>query len=370
MLDIKIYGTETPTYELAKSKMQDFMSLAGLEYSMDEITDVQKIMKAHIKSVPSFLINGNRLFEIKPNGHFNETLRFAIQSVLQTYNYGNMTKILVPTDFSEASYNAYNFAHNLVKGLNGVIKLTHIYYPSSVDVQQFTALDEEAEKVHRDKLDTLVNTLNRDWIGSFLSEPMVEGLFKIGFPGMELENLTKDENTILVMGTTGSGDAFKRVFGSLSMDMIESSHCPLFLIPPDKTYQHTKELVLLSESLKNDAMHLLYLGDLCTKLGINLRIVHLKTKHEDDYDLSDAIQILNNYFPNLNYLFDIFDSDDVFDSVKKLITESESNIVALSVKKRNFFEKIFHKSVTEFAALNSVCPILILPQEPFKSLEI
>jgi nucleotide-binding universal stress UspA family protein len=327
-------------------------------------------MEDHIKSVPSFLVDDHKLYEIKANGQFNESLRFAIQSVLKVYNYGTMIKIIVPTDFSEASFNAYNFAHQLVKSLKGVIKLTHIYYPSSVDVQQFTALDEEAEKVHREKLDNLVETLNRDWIGSFLSEPMVEGVFKIGFPGMELESLTKEENTVMVMGTTGLGDAFKRVFGSLSMDMIENSHCPLFLVPPDKTFPAAKELILLSESLKNDASHLLYLGDLCQKLNIHLRIVHLKTDKEDEYDLADAIKILENYFPDLNYIFDVFDTRDVFDSVLKIITESESNIVALSVKKRNFFERIFHKSVTEFAALHSVCPVLILPQEPVVSIEI
>lgn len=370
MVDIKIYGTETPSYELAKKKLCEFLDSAGLQYNLKEITDIKEIIKDHIKSVPSILLNNNRLFEIKPNGQYNESLRQAIQTILQTYNYGDMTKIIVPTDFSEASFNAYNFAHQLVKGLKGVIKLTHIYYPSSVDVQQFTALDEEAEKLHKERLFGLVDSLNKDWIGSFMDEPIVDGVFKIGFPGMELETMSKEENSVMVMGTTGSGDAFKKVFGSLSLDLIESSKCPLFLVPPDRTFQPIKELILLSESLKNDTMHLLYLGDLCTKLNINLRVVHLKTKEEDTFDLSEAINILKNYYPQLNYIIDVFDTKDVFESVKRLVTESEHNIVALSIRKRNFFERFFHKSVTEFAALNSICPILILPEEPIKPLEI
>jgi len=370
MIDIKIYGTVTPSYELAKEKLCRYLEQAGLEYNLKEITEIKEIIQNHVKSVPSILFNDNKLFEIKPNGQYNETLRKAIQTVLQTYNYGDMTKIIVPTDFSEASFNAYNFAHQLVKGLKGVIKLTHIYYPSSVDVQQFTALDEEAEKLHKDKLDKLVDSLNKDWIGSFMNEPMVDGVFKIGFPGMELESMSKEDNSVMVMGTTGNGDAFKKVFGSLSLDMIESSKCPLFLIPPDRTFQPIKELILLSESLKNDTIHLLYLGELCTKLGTNLRVVHLKTKEEVVYDLTEAISILKNYYPKLNYIIDVYDTKDIFESVRKLVNESEQNIVALSIRKRNFFEKFFHKSVSEFAALNSICPILILPEEPLKPLEI
>ncbi len=370
MVNIKLYGTSTPSYQLVKTKLCKYLEAAKFDYVMEEVTDIKDIIKDHVKSVPSVLLNNNRLFEIKPNGEFNSSLRNTIQSILLTYNYGQMTKIIVPTDFSEASYNAYNFAHHLAKNIDGMLKLVHIYYPSSIDVQQFTVLDEEAEKLHRKKLDDLVVTLNKDWMGSFLEEPMVDGVFKIGFPGMELQSLTESENTIMVMGTTGSGDAFKKVFGSLSLDMIENSKCPLFLIPPDKKYVPSKELVFLSESLKHDAQHFLNLGQLCVQLGVNLRIVHIKTHNDESYDVQDALDILKNYFPQLNYIIDIFDSKDIFESVNQIVNESENNIVALSVKKRNFFEKIFHKSVSEFAALNTICPLLILPETPQKYLEV
>ncbi|MBL0027184.1 MAG: universal stress protein [Saprospiraceae bacterium] len=161
-----------------------------------------------------------------------------------------MTKILVPTDFSDASNNAYNFANHLSKDLTGVLLLTHIYYPTSTDVNQFVVINEEAEKIHREKLDSLVNTLNQDWIGSFVKEPFIEGVFKVGFPRVELTEMSKQSDTIMVMGTTGSGDNFKKVFGSLSLDMIDHCYCPLFLVPPGAAYSKIDEIVYLSETLK------------------------------------------------------------------------------------------------------------------------
>lgn len=359
MLDIKIYGTGTPGYQLAKLKLEDFLHTAGMDFELHEVTKIPDIIHDNISSVPAVRVNGDFLYEMKPNGHYNQSLREAIQGILKMDNYGKMLKIVVPTDFSEASMNAYNFGHHLAKEMNGVIKLAHIYYPTSADVNQVVVMSDGAELVHQERLTKLVDSLNQDWIGSFVSEPMVEGVFKIGFPKLELIELSKQENTIIVMGTTGTGDAFKKVFGSLSLDLIDDCYCPLFLVPPSATFPSTMEIVYLSEDLKNDSLHLLYVGKLCVNIGANLTLVHFRNSDEE-FDVADTIQLLQNYYPDLKYHIDIQDTNDVFESVKTLVTSSNEKLVILSTKHRNIFQNLFHKSMTEFAVLNSICPILVL----------
>jgi len=360
MIDIKIYGTGTPSYQLAKTKVLERLSDAGLEYHLEEITKITDIMLDNIESVPALKVNDKLLFEIKPNGNYNRSLREAIQNILKIDNYGKMTKILVPTDFSEASYNAYNFANHLAKDIEGVLLLTHIYYPTSTDVNQFVVINEEAEKIHREKLEKFVQSVNQDWIGNFVTEPLIEGVFKVGFPRMELTEMSKEPNTIMVMGTTGSGDTFKKVFGSLSMDMIDNSYCPLFLVPPGAAYSKIEEIVYLSEDLKNDSLHLLYAGRLCVKTGADFRLVHFRNKTNDDYDVADTIKIMESYFPEVKYHIEIIDTQDLFSGIENLVTENNNNLVVLSTKHRNIFKNLFHKSVTEFAALHATSPLLIL----------
>jgi nucleotide-binding universal stress UspA family protein len=360
MIDIKIYGTKTPGFQLAKVKLKEVLDNAGMQYHISEITKISEIMHDHVSSVPAVKVNDKLLFEIKPNGHYNASLRMAIQGILKLDNYGNMTKIIVPTDFSDVSMNAYNFAHHLAKDVSGVILLTHIYYPTSTDVNQFVAINEAAEKVHQDKLNEMVSSLNQDWIGSFVEEPMVEGQFKVGFPVLELVELSKEKGAIMVMGTTGAGDAFKKIFGSLSLDMIEKSYCPLFLVPPGAGYSALKRITYLSEDLKNDTLHLLFAGKLCEKTQSEFRLIHFRNKQDDDYDVSDTIQILENYFPELKYHVEIIDTTDLFSSVKDLVTKDVDDLIVLSTKHRNIFQNLFHKSMTEFAALNTISPLLIL----------
>lgn len=368
MLDIKFYGTETPSYQLAKSKLTEILDEAGIGYNLEEVNKITSIIHDEIKSVPAVKVNNQLLFEIKQNGHYNSSLREAIQSILKIKNYGNMLKIIVPTDFSEVSLNAYNFANHLAKELTGIVLLTHVYYPTSTDINQFVVINEEAEKIHREKLNNLVKSFNQDWLGSFVTEPMVEGVFRIGFPRMELSEMSKDKDTILVMGTTGEGDAFKKIFGSLSLDMIDNAHCPLFLVPPSSGFSNVKEVTYLSEDLKNDTVHLLYVGRLCAKMSLDFRLVNFhKTTSEGEYDISNTIKIMESYFPEVRYHIDIIDTNDIFTEVKDLVTSSPDNLIVLSTKHRNIFQNLFHKSLTEFAATHSISPLLILSDKSVES---
>lgn len=371
MLDIKIYGTATPSYQLAKSKLTEILNDAGIGYKIEEVTKITEIIHDDIKSVPAVKVNNELLFEIKPNGHYNSTLREAIQNILKINNYGKMLKIIVPTDFSEASLNAYNFANHLAKELTGVILLTHVYYPTSTDINQFAVMDEEVEKIHREKLDNLVKSFNQDWLGSFVTEPLIEGVFKVGFPRMELSELSKEKDTILVMGTTGEGDAFKKVFGSLSLDMIDNSHCPLFLVPPDSGFTDVKEITYLSEDLKNDTLHLLYVGRMCAKMGLDFRLVNFhKMGSSQPYDVSNTIKIMESYFPEVKYHIEVVDTDDIFGEVKHLVSSVKDNLIVLSTKHRNIFQNLFHKSISEFAAIHSLSPLLILSDKSVESEKI
>lgn len=360
MLKIKIYGTESPSYQLAKTKLVAFLNHAKISYDLQEVTKIHEIMEDNIVSVPAVKVNDELLFEVKPNGNYNASLREAIQNILRLQNYGMMTKIVVPTDFSEASLNAYNFAHRLAKKLSGVIKLTHIYYPTSTDVNQFVVINDDVEQIQKDLLNEYVNSFNQDWIGNFVEEPLVEGVFKVGFPVMELKDMSKEKDTILVMGTTGEGGAFKKIFGSISMDMIEKSHCPLFLVPPDAGVSNISKITFLSEDINQDAAHLKIALRLCSGHDTSFSIVHFKQGGNVSTDEATIRSIVDKNMEGVPYEVEIISDQNVFDGIKEIITRDVNELVVLSTKHRNIFQNIFHKSVTEFAALNSISPLLIL----------
>ncbi|MBK9150091.1 MAG: universal stress protein [Saprospiraceae bacterium] len=360
MLHIKIYGTGTAGFEMVKTKIREYLVAAQVDFELQEETNVNNFIKESVQSVPAVRINGEDLIEIDSNGGFNQTLRNAVQEIMRKVNYGNMTKIIVPTDFSEPSFNAYNYANGLAKDLGGVIVLTHVYFPSSADLNEFTIPNNDLENVHRKKLQELVKSVNQDWIGEIMHEPMVESDFRIGFPKTELTELSEQKNVMMVMGSTGEGDAFKKVFGSLSTDMIKSAKCPLFIIPPGATYQTPKSVVFASGSVKTDSNNIFDTAKMCSKFGADLKVLHVHTG-ENEYDEQAVHEMLKANFPVLNFDIRIIRAEKILDGLALCLKETDHDIVAFTKVHRNFLAELFHESISEHFALYSKKPLLIFP---------
>jgi nucleotide-binding universal stress UspA family protein len=361
MLDIKIYGTGTPSYQLAKTKLTEALQNANISYKLQEITNVEEIIRDHVDSVPAVCVNDRHLFQMKPNGQYNKTLRETIQKVLQLGKYGSMKKIIVPTDFSDASFTAYNFANSLARKINAVLLLTHVYHPVSTDIQQLVAVNEEAERVREDKLQGFVSSLNQDWIGNFITEPLVEGVFRVGFPRMELKDLSRLENALMVMGTTGEGGLLKKYFGSLSLDMMKEVHCPLFLVPPLATYQDMSRVIFFSEDLSSDSNHLLYVAGLAVAMECPLSLMHFSV-HGEEYNLQDTLNLIQRFYPELEFVIDVVDTNQVITSLDEFLQDQNKYLLVLSTGHKNLFEKFFHRSISDYTVIHSHCPVLVLNQ--------
>lgn len=363
MLDIKFYGTETPSSQLAKSKIKDYLERASIDFRIQEIVDVNVFIQQNIDSVPSLMVNDQHYFKIEKDEKFNASLRSVIRALMKLENYGRAPKIYVPTDFSETSINAYSYAHHLAKDIHGIILLTHIYLPFVAEVNQEVGFDQNLEEEHLMKLKQLTDVVNKDWLGSFIHEPITEEVFKVGFPSSEIEEISKEPNAMIVMGTTGSNDTFKKLFGSLSLDLVEKVHCPMILVPPRAKYSLSDEMVFCSEKLNDDTIHLLFLGKLALSLNATLKLVHFHTLGSKPYDISNAIQLLENYYPTLSYHIDIEDVEDPLKGLEAIVTNASYKLVVLSRPHKNIFQRLFHKSRTEFAAQHCACPLMILTEK-------
>ena len=362
-LQLKVYGTGSSSHQLVKTKLVENLERANITYDLSEVENVNAIISEGIMSIPAIKVNGTDLYEIKPNENYNQSLRNSIQAIMKKCDYGELTKIIIPIDFSDSATNAYYYANNLAKHMAAMLQITHIYYPMSTEMNEYVALDSGGEEFHKNQLNDFVKSVNQDWIGSFMTEPMIEGIYKIGFPKVELLELSHQKNAIIMMGTTGKGDVFKKLFGSLSLDIMEHSHCPVWLIPPGVSFQKITEITYLSEDLKNDNLHLLFIGNLCLLLGARLKVLHFQTSNDTPYNVPDAIGIIENYFPDLQYHIEVDEVDTVSSAMDTLLSSASLEVLVMSTKHRNVFQNLFHNSLTEHASMNIKVPLIILGHE-------
>ena len=160
-----------------------------------------------------------------------------------------MKKILVPTDFSENSKCALNYAIELAEQLNALITVVHVYHPSINNMNEYMIItDNELESISRDRLNEFVKNKKSERQNKVTVMDRIEQKLEIGFATEKLVNMSKSgEYDMIVMGATGSTGLLEKVFGKVSLHVAKSSACPVLLIPSGVRFEPVEEIMFAIE---------------------------------------------------------------------------------------------------------------------------
>jgi glutaredoxin len=90
--------------------IKTLLKQAGIEFNLKENEDLEAFLHKKISSVPAVEIDGEEIFSLKRNDEFTSNLRLLLLRILQKHNFGNLFKIVLPTDFSEYSILAFEYS--------------------------------------------------------------------------------------------------------------------------------------------------------------------------------------------------------------------------------------------------------------------
>ena len=219
MINIKLYGQPSSVYNFLKMKIKKQAKLANVELALEEVNSVDKFVEDKITSIPTIMINEEHSYSYSDEQDLYDFILEVNREIFQNIDYGDMKKIIVPTDFSETSTNAFEYAKALSKYQNGIIKLAHFYHPKSVEFEGTVLTDFDTQEIRRKQLDEYHKFVNTPWVGD-ANDTIVDKEFIIGFAGSNINDLIRDESHhIIVVGSTGSGGSLKKLFGSTSISI-------------------------------------------------------------------------------------------------------------------------------------------------------
>ncbi|MEX0928247.1 MAG: universal stress protein, partial [Balneolales bacterium] len=192
----------------------------------------------------------------------------------------NLNRILVPTDFSEGSQAAYEYAKKVTGVCGGVVNLMHIvptlqYFSNSMNVVGYPpSLDQPKPGLEEEVLARLEEAL----LENFGKDHMGEAIVKLGRKTyMEIaREAEKKEYDLVIMGKTGSHGAF--ILGNVTEKVVRHSPKPVlsvnkkpqpdglkrFMVPTDYSQyslQSLHEAILLG-SLTNGEIILFHVLEL------------------------------------------------------------------------------------------------------------
>ena len=361
MTNITLYGQHTSTYEYLKMMLKKKFEKAGIEVVINEVNDWKKILDEKIESLPAIKFNNHESLYYNNSRGTNEFINEVTARILKEEDYGKMLKILVPTDFSEASTNALVYGYNLGRDLNGIIKLIHVYKPAVTQVDSVVIVDEEVEKVKRKQLEDFVDKINQSWVGATSDFMPIEGEFILGFVADEVRNMCRESlgRQLVVVGSTGASDPVKKIFGSVTTMLAKNCPAPVLIIPPDASYKGIKNILYAIDNIILDLDSCKEVLRIAKDLNARVHLVHINNS-EENYPESQIKDACNRIQPDIEVIYKEIESKDVAEALSVYAQSSDIDLISLTSASRGFLGDLFHKSVTRRLAIHTDIPLLVI----------
>jgi nucleotide-binding universal stress UspA family protein len=268
----------------------------------------------------------------------------------------NINNILVPTDFSVTSRNAFHYAKILAEATNAQITVVHIEPLLVVDIgivrhQAMERLHEAMEIFIADETDdspTMVQTKVKTKI---LQGNPVSRLVEFS------EQLSVD---LIVMGTTGLQDFSAKIMGSTSLDVANKARCPILLVPRDVKWQPIRK-IMFSTTYEAALPKIVYeVADFAKHFNAKVDFVHV----DDGNEVKDIDNLFEELFAEVNagFPFDIHSvkNNDISEGLKQYAEENSIDLMIFVTQHRNFWQKWIHHSITEDMAIFTNKPMLVM----------
>ena len=145
-------------------------------------------------------------------------------------------EIIVPTDFSEHSLRALDYAVEIADRFSSELKLVYVIEPliQAADVAWSSVDFDRLNRAHKDSADRQIRALLDERIPE--SVP-AEFVILTGKPFIEIVGLAKADNAdLIVMATHGRGAISHILMGSTAEKVVRRAPCPVL------TVKHPKQL--------------------------------------------------------------------------------------------------------------------------------
>lgn len=265
-----------------------------------------------------------------------------------------MAHILLPTDFSDASMHAAEYAVNLFGRTGNRYSLFHAYTEVNV-------IDPLLAMATADYIEH-ANTRLLEFSDRFTRTTTAEGVaHELVFgPLVPLLNdkVKREGVDIVVMGREGSAGSF---FGSNTMDVIRRSAVPVLVVPAARPIAQPRIVVLADDYEDVGARDLSMLRTIALRSNAQVLVAHYDQEvPEGAPHWSNGIYELA--LKDVPHTFITAHGHGPVDSLERLAEHKHADMIAVLHRHLGAFTRLFHPSSTKEFTMNAHFPLLVLEQ--------
>ena len=277
-----------------------------------------------------------------------------------------MKKILLPTDFSENSWNAIKYALTLFKEEECTFFLLNTYMPKIYNIEYVNidaakiGLVDSLKNASVKKLQEMNDRIEEEFHNS---KHIIAQISSLNTLVDEIRELQKGEVTdYIIMGTKGATGAKEILFGSNTVSIFKNVTCPVIAIPDNFDYEKPHDILFPSgyEIDFNEKM-VKPITDLAIKHHSRVNILNASYGYDLSEKQEENKQKLEIYFKNTAHLFHSVANQNVMEAINNFQIRYQVNLLVMMKSKHSFFENLFFKSITNQMGFHLSIPFLVIP---------
>lgn len=281
-----------------------------------------------------------------------------------------MKNILLPTDFSENSWNAINYAIRFFKKMPCNFYLLHVdrlSYLLTGDIPYVptdAAIEEVYTKPSKIKLRKILKNISKQFPKH--KNHRFYTLTEYNFFIDSVKKVVKEQDIdLIVMGTKGAAGLDQYIMGTNTSDVITKVNCNVLAIPENARYTKLTEIAFPTDFLWNYYMRTLQpLSNILDTKKPSLKILHIGQKESDlNKDQIKNKELLEKYFKNHNISFHFLTNKKIEDGIQCFIESRSINMICMVAKSLNYFQKILFHSKVEELSYHLEIPFLVLHEK-------
>ncbi len=283
----------------------------------------------------------------------------------------SLKKILLATDFSEASEKASAYAMALAQRFGSTVEIAHVFDPSVVTTQEAAVLGTPATK----RLPAAQERLERVTHEFAAAGIQAKAVLRRGHrPYFDLLNIAKADGADLIIVGTQSKTGLARILGSTAESLIRSAPVPVLTIGPQAELSSKGSLVFRNivyatdfstESAKASAFALSFAQD----SGANLYFCYVlgyEAKNSCTKDFLDKgfERALNRMVPQSAYDWCnpecVVEHGDATEAILELAEAKQADLIVLGARTASFWlTHIAHGTSPDILA-QAKCPVMTI----------
>lgn len=277
-----------------------------------------------------------------------------------------MMNILIPTDFSENSRNAIQYALKYFADIPVNFYILNVSLKESIskenpDNEEFVGFSKDKlvietpmamlqEEIETCKL--LAKNQNHKFYALHENVLLVEAIRK---------HVEEKEIDYILMGTKGASKTNRNEMGSNTSEVITKVKCPVLVIPKNAVFKKMNTIAFLTD------YNCIYRNKVISKLSESLqlqkaalRVLHIRSQNAElTASQTDNKGFLHYFFREIKHSFHFLENKNIETGIQDFVETWEIDMIAIVAKNLNFIQRLLFKPIID-STYQSEVPFLVL----------